>query len=140
MNLSIKGRARRNQMLVELRQEMSQFHRNRNTRRWIARSFVVVFAAITVWQIQLWNLKHNDPVAAIETRQPADPVKTNPVVVSNQPGVLDRFLVTDSSLKGDLDFEIVSDDELLGLMDQAGKPSFLGRIDGELVVIPRKSL
>ena len=139
--LSRKGQATRDRMLVELQLEMLRFHTRRNIHRWVAGSAVVVIAAMTFWQFSVRNHQPADSVAAIEQADPGfSPAIMHPLVVSNQPDVLDRFLVTDSSFNGDLEIEVISDEELLGWMNQAGKPSFLGRIDGELVVVPRKSL
>ncbi len=70
----------------------------------------------------------------------SEPRDTEPNVVHDRPGVLDRFLVNDTSVDGSLELEMVSDDELPGLLSEAGQPAFLGRIDGQMVLIPRKSL
>lgn len=65
-------------------------------------------------------------------------ISTCSSVVGNQPGVTKRYLIdrgTTISIET-IELNTVSNEEMLRLLELAGKPSFLGTIDGELRVFP----
>ena len=55
-------------------------------------------------------------------------------MVSNNPNVREKYVVGNSPTM--LSLEIVDDEELLTMLAASGNPSILGKIDGELRLIP----
>ena len=70
-------------------------------------------------------------------KQPAEtprPTYTYVTMVRNNPDVNDKYVVGNSPTL--LDLVIVDDEELLSMLAAHGKPSILGKINGELRLIP----
>jgi hypothetical protein len=139
-NLSRKGQERRDQMLTKLQMEVTFVARRRSWQRRAVATAPVVLLAFGLWWF-IGNDAANQPVeVAREIVEPGkteliDPFSVEQAVVSNRSGVVQRYVVNTNDVVNS-NVQRVSDGELLDLLALAGKPSVLGRIDGQLTVIP----
>lgn len=142
IRLSQPGQLRRAQMLDDLQKEVTQNPKRRFRRRLtiavvpVVLLTFVLFRTISVGRndVRVKNVVENSPGITVETTVvSASRFSPENVVVGNRDGVISRYVVhTEQSKPRELN--LISDDELLELLDQMGKPSVLGRIDGKLSV------
>ena len=142
--LSSAVEARKEQMLVDLQGELASFHRRRNRKRIIASSVAAGVAVLVVGLALLDFDTQQNPVRptnlAQEQIRREQPTTTPPPsyafvkIVGNNPNVGNKYVVVNSPTK--LALEIVDDEELLKMLAASGNPSILGKINGELRLIP----
>ena len=146
LKLSTAGELRRQQMLGELQREVdlhqTSVRRRKLTNRLAAGVISAAAIGVFAWstmtgRIDLENKSGNDTVIAVKN----DPVDSQPKfrfasVESNRADVNERYLV--ANFQPRIEFESISDQELLSLLEATGNPAVLGEIDGQLTVIPSK--
>lgn len=136
--------ARKEEMLVVLQSELTSFHRRRNRKRIIASSVAAGFAVLVAgfalldFDAEKTHVQTTD-LATEQIRLEPPAAATPPSYayvkrVGNNPNVSDKYVVRNSPTL--LALEIVDDQELLSMLAANGKPSILGRINGELRLIP----
>ena len=135
---------RKEQMLVDLQGELASFHRRRNQKRMIAKAVAVGFAVLLAGFALLDFGNEENPIRQNHIakqpnrkEQPAavpEPSYTFIKMVGNNPDVSSKYTVGNSPTV--LALELVDDEELLSMMAANGHPSFLGKINGELRLIP----
>ncbi len=126
--LTPAGRDRHRSMCEQLQGEFVRFHRLRNrNRRAMAWSAVVsvILCATGLWWLQTGRtISTSSGEVAVQTVSPAgDP---GPQV---EPATSERG-------KSGIELELISDDQLLDMLAEAGQPSALAWIQGKPVVIP----
>lgn len=138
-DLSQQGKRRKEAMLEQLQQELACVHSKRRQRRAVAKGGALV--AVLVIAGLAWSIPRlpNEPERRLVSRPSnnTSPRQQTSLVesVGNVTGIVDRCLV--GNIKDSVEFETVTDDELLELLAAAGKPSVLGKINGKLRVISK---
>ncbi len=141
--LSENGKMQRDAMLDELQLQLRSVHAQRKRRRrLVAMASFVLVGLVILSQIKIWNADQNDFHVAInidddtiDAAAGTERSNDHANVVRNQPGVLERYVIDNANLAVDIVIDPITDDELIEWMHLAGKPSFLGKIDGHLRVI-----
>ena len=143
LELSENGKTQRDAMLHDLQLQMRSIHAKRKRRRrmFAMASFVLV-GLVVLSQSNFWNADQNDihvtksmNDGSIDVAAGTERSNEHTMVVRNRPGVLERYVVDNANLAVDVVIDPITDDELIDWMQLAGKPAFLGRIDGYLRVI-----
>ena len=136
--LSEAGQLRRRQMLSELQLEMRKLHQRRRRRNHVAIAIGIsaIIPAALILQKSGYVELPNPAVRSLTKLVPRDSVTPS----SNDPveQVIQRFgpeAVVRSKDYSTFKFEVVSDQEMLELLEAAGQPSALARIDGKLTVV-----
>ncbi len=137
--LSSQGWRRHNEMLDILQQTVVKQRRQRQNRRVAGVVVLIIVANLSGWLI--WSSGQNDVLPHVIKGLPTQPMASSPfdptnVLVAKRAGIVDRYLVATGKInRQHLNFETVSDDQLLQLLSDAGHPSVLGKIGGQLVVL-----
>jgi len=133
--LSVKGRARRERMLADLKATVIRLRRRRATVRLAGLGAVVVLAVAL-----LGRLRREEAPAPVAGGPPESPQAPAPPlefqhlrfeVVRNEPGVLERHRLESRPLDPAV---FIDDDELLSLLAQDGRHVGLIRMQGRVIV------
>ena len=125
IELSESGVARRNQMLKELKHSVGENKRRKKTRRVTA----VVTLLLATTGLVCWQFAAQPEVRVVtEKRVTSDVSDSSP----NIPPAADQ---QQPNVKL-LDFGLVSEEEILALLNDVGQPTALVEIDNEWVAIP----
>ena len=123
--LSELGIARRDQMLSELKVTLRKNQRRKKIQRAVlASSLAVGLSAVMAWQLLTPDL--NDQISV--RSQPARAVTDESTDVQ-----LDMRPVAKPKV---LEFGLVSNDEILDLLNEVGQPTALAKINNQWVAIP----
>ena len=127
--LSEFGIARRNQMLNELKTTIRKNQRRKKLQRAaVACSLAVGLSAVMAWQLLAPDLKDQVAARSQSTFQLAPVVKgpSTDVQPGTRPGAKPNLL----------EFGLVSNDEILDLLNEVGQPTALAKINNQWVAIP----
>jgi hypothetical protein len=138
--LSEAGQLRRRQILHETKAELNALHRRRRRRkRWsvaVAASGVIL-GGVWLSTLALSRVPRVVDRAKFERALPARSGRNGTDTLPSPRAVISRVrdVVVHSRDFADLKVEIISDQELLELLEATGQPSALARIDGVLTVV-----
>ncbi len=120
---------RRQSMLPELQRQLRRIHQRRRRLRVV----VPMVCVLALLGLAGWlNLPH-------VSRSQSTNVVDNRAEEESPSSASDSHAIAPAGFVGrHVTFEYIDDQELLVLLEEAGAPSFLARIDGELVVLPRR--
>lgn len=141
--LSEAGNARRESMLIELREDMAMFHRRRRARRRAGAIIVpLALCAVVVWLAYSWNAGNSattnsgliatgdKPENSVSPKD--DQIETEPIMlvehVKSDPAIVERY----SALSSPQLTTIIDDQQLLDVLSQIDRPTGLVRSEGRV--------
>lgn len=132
LELSETGRARRNQMLEELKLSVGENHRRKKRRR----TGVAIAVLLTASSLAGWQLVRQSQEFQVASEQ----YESNEALLSQNLKVQPTDATASEAQQTDeqkqLDFGLVSGDEILDLLNEIGQPSALAEINSEWIAIP----
>jgi len=135
-------KARKEEMLIGLQSELALFHLRRKRKRIIGGSLAVGAVVLLVGLVVLdFNAQEStagpNDIAEKQVMQD-QPLTETPssyvTSVNNNQNVTEKYIVGNSKTR--FVMETVDDEELLRMLAASGNPSFLGKVNGELRLIP----
>lgn len=126
IQLSETGQQRRDQMLTELQGVLKRRRiRRQGAKRFAAVGAGMVFVAIVTWTL-LVGMNHENTVVDQSSAEPSPMDVADPNLTPNRYSELKNVV-----------FETIDDEEMLQTLSELGCPSVLGRVRGELTVVPQ---
>ena len=135
IGLSEQGLQRRLRILQELKVEVATRAQRRKTSRSVVRVLMLIVLGGGLWWANSALLNSPADVRRADLEKPIDPYSLDSALVSNQPDVIDKYVVNNADFKLlSESVKSVSDESLQKMLADSGKNIFVARVENRLVL------